>query len=64
MKKTENTKKDSKKKTSEGETKLLGLYKSLREMRFKTHGSKTKNVKEAKAVKKQIARILTEQNQK
>jgi ribosomal protein L29 len=38
------------------------LRESLRLMRFKAEGSKSKNVKEAQTLKKQIARILTEVN--
>lgn len=42
--------------------KLLGLEESLRILKFKTEGSKSKNVKEAGALKKQIAKVLTEIN--
>jgi ribosomal protein L29 len=35
---------------------------SLRVLHFKAEGSRTKNVKEAATLKKQIARILTEIN--
>lgn len=40
------------------ETKLI----SLRDIRFGTAGSKSKNVKEQKTIKKEIARIKTELN--
>jgi len=36
--------------------------KGLREFRFGIAGSKIKNVKEAKNIRKEIARILTEMN--
>ncbi len=37
---------------------------SLRSLRFKSQGSRPKNVKEAASLKKKIARILTEINKK
>lgn len=43
---------------------LLALRESLRVIRFKAEGSKSKNVKEEKSLKKQIARVLTEINRK
>ena len=42
------------------ETKLI----SLRDIRFDIAGSKSKNVKEQKTIKKDIARIKTSLNQK
>ena len=44
--------------------KLVILQESLRVLKFKTEGSKSKNVKEALALRKQIARALTEINKK
>jgi ribosomal protein L29 len=41
---------------------LMGKRKSLREFRFGVAGSKIKNIKEAKNLRKEIARILTELN--
>ncbi|MFA5999722.1 MAG: 50S ribosomal protein L29 [Candidatus Paceibacterota bacterium] len=41
---------------------LETLRESLRSMRFKAEGSKSKNVKEVATLKKQIARVLTEMN--
>lgn len=38
------------------------LRESMRLMRFKAEGSKSKNVKEVATLKKQVARILTEVN--
>lgn len=42
--------------------KLEGLRESVRIIRFKAEGSKSKNVKEISALKKNIARVLTELN--
>ncbi len=42
--------------------KLAGLQEEVRVMNFKAEGSKSKNVKEGQALKKQIARTLTEMN--
>jgi ribosomal protein L29 len=55
------TKKDNLKAMGSGELekKLKTLEESLRVIRFKAEGSKSKNVKEAAVLKKQIARILT-----
>lgn len=39
--------------------KLLALRENLRVLRFKAEGAKSKNVKEASALKKQIAQIMT-----
>jgi len=41
---------------------LAGKRESLRLFRFGTAGSTTRNVKEGKNLKKDIARILTEKN--
>ena len=43
---------------------LTLLRESLRVLHFKAEGSKSKNVKEASTLKKQIARELTELNNK
>lgn len=43
---------------------LVSLKESLRTIHFKAEGSKSKNVKEAATLKKQIARVLTELNAK
>jgi ribosomal protein L29 len=43
--------------------KLLALEESLRVIRFKAEGAKSKNVKEAATLKKQIAQVLTMLNQ-
>lgn len=59
------TKKESKKKSDKDltEKSLLSLREKLRELRFKVEGSKSKNVKEVREIKKDIARILTALNQ-
>ncbi|MEK9181752.1 MAG: 50S ribosomal protein L29 [Patescibacteria group bacterium] len=46
------------------EKKLVLLRESVRVIRFKTEGSRSKNVKERATIKKQIARVLTELNNK
>ena len=51
-------------KKMELEKELSLLRESLRVLHFKSEGSKSKNVKEATTLKKQIARVLTELNQK
>lgn len=51
-------------KSEELKTKLAHLEESLRVLKFKTEGSKSKNVKEAAVLKKGIARVLTEINKK
>ncbi len=43
---------------------LAVLWENLRAMHFKSEGSRSKNVKESAALKKQIARVLTEINHK
>ncbi len=52
------------KKGQNAEMKIEDLFERLRVINFKTEGSKSKNVKETQNIKKQIARILTIQNQK
>jgi len=54
------------KEMKEGELKkeLTTLQENLRVLHFKTEGSKSKNVKESLALRKQIARVLTEINRK
>lgn len=42
--------------------KLAFLREEVRVIRFKAEGSKSKNTKESQALKKQIARIMTEIN--
>lgn len=44
------------------EKKLVSLRESVRIIKFKTKGAKSKNVKELATFKKEIARILTEIN--
>lgn len=44
--------------------KLDALREELRDLRFKAEGARSKNVKEEKNLKKNIARILTVMNQK
>ena len=44
--------------------KLASAQESLRSLNFKVEGSKSKNVKEAANLKRQIAKILTELNSK
>lgn len=41
---------------------LATLRETLRAMHFKAEGSRSKNVKEAATLKKQIARVLTQIN--
>ncbi len=51
-------------KKEELKKKLADLEESIRVLRFKAQGSKSKNVKESTTLKKQVARILTEMNKK
>jgi len=51
-------------KASELKEKLLSLEEDLRRLKFKAEGSRSKNVKESKTLRRQIARVLTEMNQK
>jgi ribosomal protein L29 len=54
-----------KNKTAEGLKVLLAeKRKALQTFRFGLSGSKTKNIKEGKGIRKDIARILTEINKK
>jgi ribosomal protein L29 len=46
-------------KAGELEKKLATLEETLRVIRFKAEGAKSKNVKEAASIKKQIAQIKT-----
>lgn len=41
---------------------LISLEDNIRVLRFKTEGSRSKNVKESANLKKKIARVLTEIN--
>ena len=50
------------KKIDELKKEFTDLEESIRVLKFKAEGSKSKNVKEARALKKQVARILTELN--
>lgn len=59
--KTENLKEI---KDSELKKKLSVLREEERVIHFKTEGARSKNVKELKNLKKNIARILTELNQR
>ena len=43
---------------------LIVLRENIRVIRFKAEGSKSKNVKEAVNLRKEIARVLTEINNK
>lgn len=57
--------KEYKEKTEQDLMKLLGEKREAsRSFRFGLAGSKTRNVKEGRTVKKEIARILTELNQR
>ncbi len=47
-------------KLDELKNKLVDLQEKIRVIRFKAEGSKSKNVKEQGALKKEIARILTQ----
>ena len=51
-------------KMDELKTKLINLEESMRVLRFKAQGSKSKNVKESMTLRKQVARVLTEINKK
>ncbi|MEK7104839.1 MAG: 50S ribosomal protein L29 [Patescibacteria group bacterium] len=51
-------------KMDELKKKLVDLEESMRVLRFKAQGSKSKNVKESATLRKQIARVLTELNYK
>ncbi len=62
MKKKKEILKDSS--VIELKNKLVLLEEAIRKIRFNAEGAKSKNVKEIKETKKQIARILTELKQK
>ena len=47
---------------AELEKRLASLQESARVIKFKSEGSKSKNVKESVAIRKDIARILTQMN--
>ena len=49
-------------KEAELKKKLFDLEESLRVIHFKAEGAKSKNVKEASTLRKQIARVMTEIN--
>ncbi len=49
-------------KIEELKTKLINLEESMRVLRFKAQGAKSKNVKESATLRKQVARVLTEIN--
>jgi ribosomal protein L29 len=51
-------------KGEELEKKLAGLREDLRSLHFKMEGARSKNVKEAGSIRKNIARVLTAMNQK
>ena len=59
-------KKENLKGMSSGELrkKLNDLEESIRVLRFKAQGAKSKNVKEYAALRRQVARVLTEINRK
>ena len=44
------------------EKKLVFLREGLRVIKFKAEGAKSKNVKESVALRKQVARVVTEMN--
>lgn len=62
MAKTKKTENFTGMKEAEIRRELATLKESLRVLHFKAEGSRSKNVKEAAALKKQIARALTEIN--
>ena len=51
-------------KTEELKKELASLRENLRTIHFKAEGSRSKNVKESANLKKQIARMMTELNNK
>lgn len=51
-------------KAGELETRLESLRATLRGIHFKTEGTRSKNVREARGLRKDIARILTVMNHK
>lgn len=64
MAKTKKTENFSGMKKEELKKELAVLKENLRVLHFKAEGSRSKNVKEAATLKKQIARALTELNKK
>ena len=44
--------------------KLAALQEEVRMIKFKAEGSRSKNIKEMAALKKQVARVLTQMNSK
>lgn len=50
-------------KMEELEKKISELQENIRVIRFKGEGAKSKNVKEAGTLRKQVARMLTHMNQ-
>ncbi len=55
-------KKNKKEDAGDLKTKLVTLKESIRVIRFKAEGAKSKNVKELATLKKEVARVLTEIN--
>lgn len=51
-------------KKDELKKKLVVLEESIRSIRFKSEGSKSKNVKASASLRKQIARVMTELSNK
>lgn len=51
-------------KGGELDKKLADLREDIRTLHFKTEGAKSKNVKEAQNLKKEIARVMTLMNQR
>ena len=51
-------------KLTELKKKLVDLEEKIRILKFKAQGSKSKNVKESLALRKEVARVLTEMNRK
>lgn len=49
-------------KTDELKKKLTELQESIRVIRFKAEGSRSKNLKESANLRKEVARVLTELN--
>ncbi len=47
-------------KAEELQKKLAGLEEQIRALKFKAEGAKSKNVKESRTLRKQVAQILTE----
>jgi ribosomal protein L29 len=60
MAKTKKTENFKEMKQGELDKKLVLLREEIRVIKFKTEGSRSKNVKELGNLKKQVARVLTE----